>query len=139
MWYKAIWDSVYNIVNSLIATTKLTAVYNYDAKGSETYPYAIITTKDGTENMLDTSTNYSEFNFIIRVVNINKNVSTMEDVMRQLCDDIMTELRKGVNKTLSGTVDYFLPTSISWGWADGQEPTRVFEINVEVKKIFDMN
>lgn len=114
-------------------------MYNYDAKGSETYPYAIITTKDGTENMLDTSTNYSEFNFIIRVVNINKNVSTMEDVMRQLCDDIMTELRKGVNKTLSGTVDYFLPTSISWGWADGQEPTRVFEINVEVKKIFDMN
>lgn len=139
MGYKTIWDSIYTIINSLVASTKLTAVYNYDAKGSESYPYAIITTKDWSEDMLDTSTNYSEFKFIIRVVNVNKDVSNMEAVMRQLCDDIFTELRKGANKTLSGTVDYFLPTSVSWGWWDSQEPTRVFEISVEVKKIFDMN
>jgi hypothetical protein len=136
MWYNSIWNSIYNIVNWLVAWTKLQAVYNYDAKSSEVFPYAIITTKDGAEDMLDTASNLMTYNFLVRVVNINKDVSALEWVMRQLCDDILAELRKEANETLSWTVDLFLPSQVTWGWADWSEPTRIFEINIEVQKIF---
>lgn len=135
MWYKSVSDSLYSVVNGLVASTKLTAVYNYDIKEATTFPYAIITTKDWEENILDTQSNEIEYSFIIRVIHQSNDIANVEPVMRQLCDDIMWELRKQANQTLSWTIKRLAPFSVTWWWADWQFPTRVFDIQVQVLDI----
>jgi hypothetical protein len=64
----------------------------------------------------------------------NLQVAIMEDRMRTLCDDILAELRKKANQTITAKGLRILPFSVTWGWSDGQLPTRIFEILVECQE-----
>jgi len=137
MWYSTVWNSINNLLTSLIATTTLTAVYNYDVKDSNSFPFTTISMKSGSEKELDTSTNEASYELVIRVVDMNKVVSSMEPRMRLLCDNIIAELRKLNNQTLAGTVINILPITTSWGWYDWQQaPSRVCEITLTIREIF---
>jgi len=139
MTYTGIWTSIETILNGLIGSTTLTAVNNYDAKTSQTFPYANISTRDGLEDFLDTCHNSITYKFLIRVIDRNKDVEIMEARMRLLCDNILEELRKKNNQTLWGSVLKFWPFSVVWGWFEWQEPSRTFEISVDITKIFNIN
>ncbi len=139
MGYNSIWTSIKTILLNLVWSWKpLQAVYNYDVKTSEVFPYAIISTKDWVEDIIDTANNISTKNFTIRVINVNKNVEVMEDMMRTLCDSIIAELRKEANETLWGTVYKFIPFTIQWWWAEWELPTRMFEIWIEVTEMYSI-
>jgi len=99
--FSTISNEIYTIINGLVATTKLAAVYNYDVKTYNSVPAATITPLDTTEVVLDTVTNMDTIPFRIRVVDKNKNVETMEARMRLLADNIIAELRKKENITLN--------------------------------------
>lgn len=73
-------------------------------------------------------------------MNVAKDKATAEATMRKLADDILAELRKRGNQTLSGTVDNILPFSLSWGWENGNTvPNRFFEIRLEILKNYSID
>lgn len=125
--FSTISSELYTIMNSLVATTKLASVYNYDVKTYDSVPCATITPLDITETPLDTATNLDTVPFRIRVVDKNKWVADMEARMRTLADDILTELRKRENITLNGSVCN-MNFQVTWGWLDDEQPMRTFEI-----------
>lgn len=127
-----IWNEIKNLLNGLIATTTLTAVYNYDIKEINSFPIAKITTMDGVETVLDTFTNQDNLIFKISVIDQNKSVEVMEARMRLLIDNILNELRKKENQTLNNTVCNFW-ISFVWGWLDLEQPMRVCEITLNCK------
>lgn len=78
------------------------------------YPYATLSSGDITEEVLDTDLNQTLYRFTIRAVNVAKDKADVEATMRKLADDFLAELRKRENQTLDGTVDRFLPYTLSW-------------------------
>ena len=132
--FSDVWIALYNKLTPLISTTTLSAVYNYDIKTAESYPYATVSTWDWEEIYLDNLVNETNFKFIIRVYDQNKSVSTMEARMRTLIDTIMVELRKKWNCTLWWLIES-LTFNLKWGWQDFEEPTRVCEITCNIKMV----
>ena len=125
--FTTISSKLYDIVNWLVATTKLASVYNYEVKTYDSVPSATITPLDTIETVLDTVNNQDDISFRIRVVDKNKSVALMEARMRTLCDAIIAELRKKTNITLGGTICN-MTFNITWGWLDDEQPMRTFEI-----------
>ena len=73
-------------------------------------------------------------------MNVADDKVATEATMRKLADDILAELRKRANQTLGGTVDRFLPFSLTWGWENGSTvPNRYFEIKIEVLKHYSID
>ena len=132
--FSTISSKLYDIVNWLIATTKLASVYNYDVKTYDTVPCASITPLDSTEIVLDTITNQDNIPFRIRVVDKNKDQANMEARMRLLADQILAELRKKENITLGWTICN-MTFAINWGWLDDEQPMRTFEITCNTTSI----
>lgn len=139
MWYVNIWNSIASILNWLIAGTTLTAVYNYDVKEAMSFPYAVVSAQTWEENILDTASNEIIYWFVIRIIDTNKDIANMETRMRTLVDNVLAELRKKINLTLSWSVIKFLPFTINWGWYDWpQFPVRVCEIKVSIVETFNI-
>lgn len=134
------YDISQSLKNILIAVRdgaggRLAQVYDTEVPESASYPYAVISNGDATEQSLDTSMNQTLYRFTIRCVNVAKDKVSAEATMRRLADDVMAELRKGANSQLGGTVDRFLPFTLSWGWENGNTvPNRYFDISIEVLK-----
>jgi len=99
--FSTISNELYTIINSLVATTKLASVYNYDVKTYDSVPCATITPLDTVETVLDTITNQDIVPFRIRIVDKNKDIANMEARMRTLADEVLAELRKKTNITLN--------------------------------------
>jgi hypothetical protein len=119
---------------------RLASIYDTQVPTSPTYPYATLSTGEATEESLDTATNTTLYRFTIRAVNVAEDKVTTETTMRKLADDILAELRKRANQTLGGTVDRFLPFTLSWGWENGSTvPNRYFEIRLEILKHFSID
>ena len=121
MSYTAIWVKLFNIVNS---NTWVAETFNYDPKTYENFPSASISAFTTPETILDTQTNASIYVFIVRVVDQNKSVETMEARMRTLCDSLMDDLR---SMSLDDIIQRITMT-VKWGWTDDEQPVRVFEI-----------
>ena len=132
--YSSVWTALKAILDPLITTTTLTAVYDYDLKSYESFPVATISTSDWEETYLDSSNNISILKFIIRVADQNKVVATMEARMRTLVDAILVELRKKTNCELWGIAEW-MTFSIIWGWKDDEHLTRVCDITCIIKLI----
>ena len=134
---QTIWQSLETILNSLVATTSLEAVYNYPPKKSDTYPYAVIFPGQLTEEIFDTiwdwGNNQVTINYTISVFDRNKDTATMENRMRALADDLLDELRKQTNLTLSWLVDRLPPFTVSHDYDNTwTEPVRLFVINMQI-------
>lgn len=141
MGYSTIWIAIKAILDSLVSTTTLAVVYNYDAKTSDNYPYAEIIVSDASEEFLDTANNLSTKNFIIRVTDLSRDLSNTEAKMRLLCDNIVAELRKEANETLGWIAKRVLPKWINWYWVTNERQdgsNRIFEINLEVLEEFSI-
>jgi len=132
--FKDISWAIKTILDTLIAGTSLSAVYNYDIKTYDSFPTATISPVDWEEIILDSATNVDDLVFKIKVVDQNKSIAIMEDRMRTLADAILTELRKKANCTLSWTVEK-IDFSITWWWLDDEQPMRVFEILCRTKSV----
>jgi len=132
--YKANAEKLTDILSSLIGSTKLQAVYNYDIKQVDVYPIAIVRVKDGESDFFDTTNNEMTSSYTIAIVNENKTVATSETVMRELVDDVLLELNKKENLTLGGTVNRIIPRNISWGWSETNESVRICDITIEVNE-----
>jgi hypothetical protein len=130
--YKANWIAIYNILNWLIASTKLVAVYNYDVKQVDSYPFAKITVNDWIWDFLDTSINQLISNYKISVINQANTTANSEAIMRELVDNILIEFNKSTNITLGWIVERLKVTNINWWWAESNEPLRICEINIEI-------
>lgn len=138
------YDISQSLKNILIAVrdgggNRLAQVYDTEVPETTDYAYAVISNGDATEQSLDTSLNQTLYRFTIRCVTVAKDKVSAEATMRRLADDVMAELRKGANSQLGGTVDRFLPFTLSWGWENGNTvPNRYFEINIEVLKHYSI-
>lgn len=139
------YDISQSLKNILIAVRdgaggRLAEVYDTQVPTSPEYPYATISTWEATEESLDTSINQTLYRFTIRAVNVADDKVATEATMRKLADDILAELRKRANQTLGGTVDRFLPFSLTWGWENVVTvPNRYFEIRIEVLKHYSID
>ncbi len=129
-----IWNALYNIINWLIAGTTLNAVFNYDIKTWDSFPYATISVAEWEEIYLDNLVNLTNLKYIIRVYDQNKSVALMEARMRLLIDNIMTELRKKENCCLWWIAES-MTFSLNWGWQDMEQPTRVCEITCNIQMV----
>jgi hypothetical protein len=127
-------QKIFDIVNSLVATTKLTVVYNYDTKTSDSYPYSTVSVWNWESDFYDTTNNEMISTYIVSVYYRDKNIDTTEWYIRELVDQILTELNKKTNLTLEGTVTYMKPVWIQWWWIESDESKRVCDISVEVKE-----
>ena len=132
--YKENAQKLADILTSLIADTKLQAVYNYDVKESNVYPFAMVRVKDWESDFFDTSENEMTSTYMISVINQNTKVATSEVVMRELVDEILLELNKKENLTLWGTVNRIIPRTIAWGWSETNESVRICDITIEVNE-----
>lgn len=138
MSYKLVGDALYNILVDIknSPTSGLVDAFPYDNPdgGSNGYPYAIVTPAPGQEKELDTATNFALYRFIIRATNVSKDKAGMEDNMRTLADDILSELRKRGRQDLGGIADR-MTFDTSWSWdSTNNTPTRLFEIEVSVER-----
>lgn len=131
-------SSIKSILTPLIATTKLTAVYDYDVKSVDSYPFAKISVIDWEWDFFDTANNKLVSNYRISIINQANITSASEVLMRQLVDLVITELNKKTNVTLWWTVDRFIPISVSWGWTESNEPLRICDITVEVMETINI-
>jgi len=134
MSFKTIWDAIFTELDK-VRTIDLTAwsVYNYEPKIIENYPAILITTANWDEEILDTITNETTYNFTIRTVDeIHTWIATVEDNMRTLADTVLERL-----KDVSTSISYSngctvkMEYSYEWWWTDTQEPLRVFEITAK--------
>jgi hypothetical protein len=132
--YKENAQKLADILTSLIAGTKLQAVYNYDVKQTDVYPFAMVRVKDGESDFFDTSENQMISSYMISIVNENKTVATSEVVMRELVDEVLLELHKKENLTLGGTVNMIIPRNIVWGLSETNESVRICDITIEVNE-----
>ena len=64
----------------------------------------------------------------------NKNIDDMEGYIRELADQVLTEVNKKEHITLSSTVVYMKPIRIDWGWIETDETKRICDITIEVKE-----
>jgi len=115
MSFKTIWDTIFTELDK-VRTVDLTAwsVYNYDPKVIENYPAITITPTNWDENILDTCTNETTYNFTIRTIDeIHTAIATVENNMRVLADTVMERLKD-------------VPTSISYSNGKTLRMTYVF-------------
>ena len=136
--YKNNWVAIYNILNGLVVSTKLTAVYNYDVKQVDTYPIAKISVNDWLNDFLDTHTNELTTNYKVSIINQANNTLNSEAVIRELVDNIILEFNKQNNITLGWSVERMKITTISWGWGESNEPLRICEINIEILETIEI-
>jgi hypothetical protein len=132
--YKDNAQAIYNILNALVATTKLTDVYNYDVKQVDSYPFAKVSVMDGDSDFFDTTENEMISNYRVSIIHQNRAIETIEPVMRELVDEVLLELNQKTNITLSGTVVYMKVSNIAWGWSELNETVRICDIFIEVKE-----
>ena len=132
--FKDTWDALDTILTTLIATTTLNNVTNYDLKQYTGFPCITISPVDWGEVFSDTANNEDNFKMRVRVVDQNKSIATMEPRIRLLVDQIIAELRKKDNAELWNTICSFTMTFV-WGWLDDQFPTRICDIIIEAKQI----
>ena len=132
--YKANAQKIYDIINGLVATTKLTQVFNYDTKQSDSYPYATVSVISWTNDFYDTTENEMISSYRVSIYYQNKNINDMEGYIRELADQILTEINKKEHITLSSTVVYMKPIRIDWGWIETDETKRICDITIEVKE-----
>jgi len=132
--FSNVWTALKAILDPLITTTTLTAVFNYDVKTYDTFPLCNIMIADSEETYLDSSNNMADLKFIIKIIDQNKSIATMEVRMRTLVDTILVELRKKSNCTLWWIAEW-ITFSIIWGWQDYEQPTRVCEITCKVRVV----
>lgn len=125
------WIALYNIMNWLIATTTLNAVFNYDIKTIESFPSASISLQEWDEIYLDQLLNQIDIKYIIRIYDQNKSVALMEARMRLLVDNIMITLRNKSNCGLWWTANR-ITFSYKWWWQDNEQPIRVCEITCNI-------
>lgn len=119
---------------------RLAEIYDTQVPTSPEYPYATISSGDATEDTLDTELNKTLYRFTIRAVNVSEDKVATETTMRKLADDILAELRKRENQTLGGTVDRFLPYTLTWGYENGNTvPNRYFEIQLEILQHYSID
>lgn len=89
---------------------------------------------DGDNDFFDTNENELVSTYRISVINQNTDIVNSEPVMRELADQIILELNKKTNVTLSGSVVYMKVTNIAWGWSETNESIRICDIIIEVKE-----
>ena len=123
--FTTISNEIETILNGIVASTKLAAVFNYDVKTYSKFPTATISVVDGEQTLLDTATNDDNINFRIRIVDQNRSIATMEARMRLLIDNVLTTLRTSNN--LNNTVCR-VTFSIVWWWIDDSQPMRSCDI-----------
>lgn len=123
MSYVNIWQKLYDVVS---ANTGIAEAFNYDPKTYESFPSASISASSTSETILDTQTNWWLYSFIVRVVDQNTSIATMENRMRALCDSLMSDLR---GMQLDSTIQR-ITMNVRWWWIDSDQPLRVLEIEV---------
>jgi outer membrane protein OmpA-like peptidoglycan-associated protein len=91
MSYTAITNSIYA---KLQTVTRLNAVFNYEVKSSDAYPYACVAPLSNSDEVFDTAENRLSYQIMIRIIDFNKESATMEAEMRNVVDDVLDELRE---------------------------------------------
>lgn len=131
--YKEMWEALENILNTLVPSTTLKTVVNYDLKQYEWFPVATIAPIEWDSSFSDQANSELITKMRIRLVDQNKEIANLEPRMRQLVDEIINELLKKSNASLEWSVCSF-NIVVSWWWLDDQFPTRTCDIIVEWKE-----
>lgn len=116
---------------------KLAEVYNYEPKIIANYPAIIITPTNGTNNYLDTCTDETTYNYVIRLVDdIQTDGEEVEGRLRELADLVITRLKDvSLEVPYTDWKTYKMLFDYQRGRTDNQQPQRVFEITAKFSGI----
>lgn len=104
-------------------------VFNYDPKLKDIWmPCIIISPVDWDENIYDTCSNETTYNFSIRTIDETDNIATVEDNIRWLADIVLEKLKDVWDVTFTNWFTRKLTFTYNWWWIDEQQPLRVFEV-----------
>lgn len=90
MSYTAITNTLYA---KLQEVTAFSAVFNYEPKETDAYPYACISPLSNSDEVFDSASNRLSYQIMIRIIDFNKQSATMEASIRTLVDTVLDKLR----------------------------------------------
>ena len=125
--YKPIKDQIVSILGSV---SNLAVVYGKEEKSIKLFPAACVSAKEHTAELHDTVANLETYQHYIRLYfrTDEANDPDYEDVLETTADAVIAAIDH--NLTLNGTVDWCVPTSGVWRFAEKESPVRMFEIVV---------
>lgn len=124
------------ILDALVATTDLVSAYDYQPVNVGTTPIATVVFESGGEDLEDSINNTFNIDYTIRViVEDTGDFSAQITKLLGLVDNILDELRKDDNWTLSGVSYFALSTAVSPVFGDEAGDIEVLyqEIKVTTK------
>lgn len=142
MSFYDIGQELYDVLDTVkTGGTRLAAIYNYQIASTEVeaFPYAYVAPGPSEEKELDTASNQALYNYTIRATDVYTDKAATEVTMRQLADDILSELRKRVNQNLGGLADRVHFNTQFYSDTGNGSPVRYFEISVEVMRNFSID
>ncbi len=113
-------------------------VYNYEPKVENgiNFPAIVIVPIDWDENYFDSCKNDVSFNFAVRV--LDEIVEDNEDIeanLRSLSDVVIDRLKEIDTITWTWWQTYKLEYTYEWGYAETQNPLRVFQVFCRFKAL----
>lgn len=143
MSYLSIRDKIYDIVNGLKETGIVALfenVYKYDASNPKGSPVAMVFAS-GVEN--ETETNEENKRTYTYTIRVEYDYKQIDEVTEEQVDEIVYGIADKVidaidnDYTLSGLVDYCVPTPAQLGWIDregGRVRVAIFNVNAFILK-----
>lgn len=137
--FKEIWNAIYEKMNE-IKNARVWSVYNHDIKieNGISLPAIIITPGNGSVAILDSCWYEEKINFTVRVIDrIQDWYAEVEDNMREIADIALTKLKELWTISRTNNDWYTVNTEFDFqrGFADTQEPFRVFEVECRFKVV----
>ena len=132
--FSSIGDAIYNKMLEVKNTdVRVWSVFNHDIKIEWwiSLPAIIITPTNGNEIILDSCSMESNISFIVRLIDrIQDGIDQAEQNMREVADLMMSRLKElgTITWTTDNGATVKLEFSFQRGYADTQEPIRVFEV-----------
>ena len=119
--YKEIWNIIYD---KLLLNTKFAEVANEEKTALKSFPACIIYPANSRHRIADQTSFSNNINYKIRIYVQNKNRSVMEQNIRELVDDVITDL-----KTIPATCDMtYADIDVEWWRTEDEQPLRLAEI-----------
>jgi len=127
------------IVNLLRSIALIKEVYSFETAHNEGYPYAVLSKFNVVSNWIDPETNEREWRFTAKIYQEMTADSSGAENAESKIDEIVGVVFEMFDRdwTLGGVADL---CKVDGGnaWEDRQTMTRVLELNISVKKVFNM-
>jgi len=127
-------NQIFGILNTLVGTSKpLAAAYSYSTANSTSYPYAFPVWIGAEENILTNAQNRTFYNFIVRIVILDKGTKDTYDQLLSTSEQVLAELRKLEHSSLGGNaINMLVSPNIDVKWTSDGE-TKLIAVDITLR------